>query len=58
MQEAEGYNGGNELVISVKYFNTAGKIFYRPLLWKITVIVEASKPSLAITDLIYLSERK
>jgi hypothetical protein len=22
---AEGYNGGNELVISVKYFNTAGK---------------------------------
>jgi len=25
--EAEGYNGGNELVISVKYFYTPGKIF-------------------------------
>jgi hypothetical protein len=28
--KAEGYNGGNELVISVEYFNTAAKYFYRP----------------------------
>jgi hypothetical protein len=56
---AEGYNGGNELAISVKYFKILlAKYFCRPLFWKITVIVKASKPSLAITNLISLSQRK